>query len=61
MLFVLNKEKIYAYIVSVLTVVILFCVTQTFKDEPQNTVSTSANIQTENTSKPLNITNITNK
>ena len=43
MLFVLNKEKICAYIVSFLTVVILFCVTKAFQDKPENTVPTSSN------------------
>ena len=49
MLFVLNKEKICAYIISVLTVVILFCVTMTIQDKSDNTVPTSANTYTNNT------------
>ena len=48
MLFVLNKEKIYAYIVSVLTVVALFCVTKTIQDKPEDSVSTSTNAITNN-------------
>ena len=48
MLFVLNKEKIYAYIVSVLTVVALFCVTKTIQDKPEESVSTSANTISNN-------------
>ena len=49
MLFVLNKGKICAYIVSVLTVVILFCVTKTIQDKPENTVTTSVNTVTNET------------
>ena len=44
MLFVLNKEKICAYFVSVLTVIILFCATVAIKDKSENTIPTSANI-----------------
>ena len=43
MLFVINKEKLCAYIVSILTVVILFCVTNVIKDKPENTIPTSTN------------------
>ncbi len=32
MLFVINKEKLCAYLISVLTVVVLFCVTNIIKD-----------------------------
>lgn len=46
MLFVLNKEKIYAYIISVLTVVALFCITKNVKENPENIVSTSTNLYT---------------
>ena len=49
MLFILNKEKICAYIVSVLTVVILFCITKTIQDKPENTVPTSINTYSNNT------------
>ena len=48
MLFVLNKEKLYAYFVSVLTVVILFCATITIKNKSENTISTSSNISSNN-------------
>ena len=43
MLFVINKEKLCAYVVSILTVVILFCVTSVIKDKPENTIPTSTN------------------
>ncbi len=49
MLFVLNKEKIYAYVVSVLTVVALFCISKNVKKGPENVVSTSTNVSTNNT------------
>ena len=43
MLFVINKEKLCAYIVSILTVVILFCVTNIIKDNPDDSIPTSSN------------------
>ena len=43
MLFVLNKGKICAYIVSVLTVVFLFCATMLIQNDSENTVPTSTN------------------
>lgn len=55
MFLVLNKQKIYTYAVSLVTVVVLFCVATTF-NQKQNTVETSAasqkrlpiyNVQTE--------------
>ena len=49
MLFVLNKEKICAYIISFLTVVVLFCVSKTFQDSSENTLQTSANTCRNNT------------
>ena len=57
MLFVLNKEKLCAYFVSVLTVVILFCATVTLKDKSENTVSTSTNISLNNSTNSTNSTN----
>ena len=59
MLFVLNKEKICAYVVSVLTVVILFCVTNMIKDKPDNTISTSTNAVNNTISNTSNSTNNT--
>ncbi len=60
MLFVLNKEKLCAYFVSVLTVVILFCATITIKDKSENTVSTSSNVSLSNSTDTNNSTNSTN-
>ena len=60
MLFVLNKEKLCAYFVSILTVVILFCATVTIKDKSENTVSTSSNVSTNNTINSTNNVNSTN-
>lgn len=44
MFFVINKEKIYAYVVSVLTIVILFFVSSFFDSDIKDTQSTSSNI-----------------
>ena len=50
MLFVFNKEKICAYFVSILTVVILFCITiSSTSSTTDNTISTSSNTYTNNT------------
>lgn len=49
MFFVINKEKIYAYVVSVLTIVILFFVSSFFNSDMKNTETTSVNaIENEN-------------
>ncbi len=55
MVFVLNKEKICAYIVSFLTVVILFCATKVFQDNSENTVPTSINTYTNNSKNEINL------
>ena len=44
MFYVINKQKLYTYIVSVITVVILFCVANNLTTNKQNTVSTSSTI-----------------
>ncbi len=44
MFFVINKEKIYAYVVSVLTIVILFFVSSFFKPDIENTEPVSSNV-----------------
>ena len=49
---VVNKEKIYAYIVSVLTIVTLFFMADIINSEMDNTEVTSTNIIEEN-----NVTN----
>lgn len=55
MLFVFNKEKICAYFVSILTVVILFCITISSTSAPtDNTVSTSSNTYKDNTINTIN-------
>ena len=42
MFFVFNKQKIYTYVVSLVTVVFLFCVAISLNQNNQNTVQTSA-------------------
>lgn len=42
MFFVFNKQKIYTYVVSLVTVVFLFCVASSLNQNNQNTVQTSA-------------------
>ena len=42
MFFVFNKQKIYTYVVSLVTVVFLFCVATSLNQNNQNTVQTSA-------------------
>ena len=54
MLFILDKEKICTYVVSFLTVVVLFCVTKAFQEEPENTVPTSTNTYSNNTNNSIN-------
>lgn len=50
MLFVINKEKVLAYAVSVITVVILFCATNILNEnsKKENIITTSTNIKIEN-------------
>lgn len=45
MFFVFNKQKIYTYVVSLVTVVFLFCVASSLNQSNQNTVQTSATSQ----------------
>lgn len=56
MFFVLNKQKIYTYLVSIITVVLLFCVANTINTDKSEAIPTSAtnqkllpiyNVQTE--------------
>ena len=42
---VINKEKIYAYVVSVLTIVILFFMSSFLNSDIKDTQSTSVNIE----------------
>lgn len=49
MFLVLNKDKIYAYLVSVLTVVVLFFVATNFEKNPEkDTTETSTDIVSDN-------------
>ena len=45
MFLIVNKDKIYAYVVSVLTVVILFFTSYFINSNNENTEITSANIE----------------
>ena len=45
MFLVINKEKIYAYVVSVLTIVILFFMSSFLNSDIKDTQSTSVNIE----------------
>ncbi len=45
MFLVINKEKIYAYVVSVLTIVILFFVSSFLNSDIKDTQTTSTNIE----------------
>ena len=45
MFFIFNKQKIYTYVVSLVTVVFLFCVASSLNQSNQNTVQTSATNQ----------------
>lgn len=53
MFFVFNKQKIYTYLVSIVTVILLFCVASSLKTSANNTIPTSSN-----TSKLLPIYNV---
>ena len=44
MFFVFNKQKIYAYLVSIVTVVLLFCIASTLNTN-KNTLATSSTNQ----------------
>ncbi len=43
MFFVFNKQKIYTYLVSIVTVVLLFCVASNLTANSENTVQTASN------------------
>ena len=45
MFFVFSKEKISTYLVSILTVVLLFCFVANIQTKDENTVETSSNMQ----------------
>ena len=54
MFFILNKQKIYTYLVSVVTVVLLFCAASTMNPK-QNTIQTSTSSNEIVTVKDLKI------
>lgn len=54
MLFVVNKEKLYAYIVSIITVITLFCATNVVNNTKEKTITTSSNIVTKNITNECN-------
>lgn len=45
MFFVFNKQKIYTYVVSIITVVVLFCIASNINYNNKNTIQTSATTQ----------------
>ena len=45
MFFVFNKQKIYTYVVSIITVVVLFGVASNIKNKNKDTIQTSTNVQ----------------
>lgn len=48
MFFVINKEKIYAYVVSVLTIIMLFFVSSFFKSDIEDIKPVSSNLVLNN-------------
>ena len=57
MFFVINKEKVYAYIVSILTIVILFFMSSVLNSSDLTSEKTSANIE-QNTNNNVEINQI---
>ena len=49
MFFVINKEKLYAYFVSILTIIILFFMSHILGDDDAGLKDVSTNIEVENT------------
>lgn len=45
MFFVINKEKVYAYVVSILTIVTLFFMSHILNSDLSNTEQTSGNLE----------------
>ena len=48
MFFVINKEKVYAYVVSILTIVTLFFMSSVLNSDLKETKVTSSNVETIN-------------
>ena len=42
MFFVFNKQKIYTYLVSIITVILLFCIATTITTNEENSIATSS-------------------
>ena len=55
---VINKEKIYAYIVSVLTIVTLFFMSSMLNDDFKNTETVSSNVVETNIINEINNINM---
>lgn len=45
MFLVINKEKIYAYAVSVITIILLFCTANVLRQPKEETIATSTNVE----------------
>lgn len=56
MFFVINKEKVYAYVVSILTIVTLFFMSHILNSDLSSVEETSTNVEQN-----INITNTTNE
>lgn len=53
MFYVFNRQRIYTYLVSIVTVILLFCVASSIQNKQNSSVQTSSNVQ-----KPLPIYNV---
>ena len=61
MFFIINKEKVYAYIVSIFTIIVLFFMSTIINSDLSETKETSSNIQQNgNINNALNHTNESN-
>lgn len=58
MFFVINKEKVYAYVVSILTIVTLFFMSHVLNSEISSTQETSTNIEQNSIQNELTQKNI---
>ena len=56
MFFVIDKEKVYAYIVSILTVVVLLFISHTLSSDSSNSKVVSSDIYDQNAISPINET-----
>ena len=60
MFVVLNKEKIYAYVVSILTVVVLFSASTYITSDMRELEETSTSVENVNNMNQTNTTNVVN-